>query len=48
MIIERSLKMTYMGSKSRITKDIVPIIQGFIDNSGYDIYYEPHVGGERD
>ena len=36
--------MKYMGSKSRITKYIVPIIQYFIDESGYTTYYEPFVG----
>ena len=36
--------MKYMGSKSRITKYIVPIIQSFIDESGYTTYYEPFVG----
>ena len=34
-----------MGSKSRIAKYIVPIIQSFIDKSGYTTYYEPFVGG---
>lgn len=37
--------MKYMGSKSRITKDIVPIIQRYIDKSGTDVYIEPFVGG---
>lgn len=37
--------MKYMGSKSRIAKDIVPIIQSYIDNSETDKYYEPFVGG---
>ena len=37
--------MKYMGSKSRIAKYIVPIIQSFIDKSGYTTYYEPFVGG---
>lgn len=37
--------MKYMGSKSRIAKYIVPIIQQQIDNSGYEIYIEPFGGG---
>lgn len=38
--------MKYMGSKSRIAKDIVPIIQSYIDNSGsVETYWEPFVGG---
>ena len=36
--------MKYMGSKSRITKYIIPIIQSEIDKSGYD-YWEPFCGG---
>lgn len=34
-----------MGSKSRIAKDIVPIIQKYIDDNETDRYYEPFVGG---
>lgn len=34
-----------MGSKNRIAKHIVPIIQNFIDNSDCDYYVEPFVGG---
>lgn len=34
-----------MGSKSRIAKDIVPIIQNHIDVSGLDTYIEPFCGG---
>ena len=37
--------MKYMGSKSRIAKDIVPIIQKFIDDNDSNIYIEPFVGG---
>lgn len=37
--------MKYMGSKSRIAKDIVPIIQKCIDDNGIDVYVEPFVGG---
>lgn len=44
----RSVKgvfMKYMGSKSRIAKDIVPIIQKYIDSNETDKYFEPFVGG---
>lgn len=34
-----------MGSKSRIAKYIVPIIQDYIDRSGFDAYVEPFCGG---
>lgn len=34
-----------MGSKSRIAKDIVPIIQYYIRESGFDTYIEPFCGG---
>lgn len=34
-----------MGSKSRIAKYIVPIIQGYIDNNNITKYVEPFVGG---
>ena len=34
-----------MGSKSRIAKHIVPIIQGYIDNNDINYYVEPFVGG---
>lgn len=37
--------MKYMGSKSRIAKFIVPIIQCYIDSNDTDNYYEPFVGG---
>lgn len=37
--------MKYMGSKSRIAKYIVPIIQRYIDENNIKIYYEPFVGG---
>lgn len=36
--------MVYMGSKRRVAKYIVPIIQEYID-CGYDTYIEPMVGG---
>lgn len=34
-----------MGSKSRIAKYIVPIIQDYIDEGNIDTYIEPFVGG---
>lgn len=37
--------MKYMGSKSRIAKYIVPIIQKCIDSSETGFYYEPFCGG---
>lgn len=38
--------MKYMGSKSRISKYIVPIIQKYIDENAIKTYIEPFVGGE--
>lgn len=37
--------MKYMGSKSRIAKYIVPIIQRYIDENNITKYWEPFVGG---
>lgn len=37
--------MKYMGSKSRITKYIVPIIQKYIDENEPLLYVEPFCGG---
>jgi len=37
--------MKYVGSKARIAKDIVPIIQKCIDDNGIELYVEPFVGG---
>lgn len=37
--------MKYMGSKSKIAKYIVPIIQGYIDSTKSNVYVEPFVGG---
>lgn len=37
--------MKYMGSKSKVAKFIVPIIQSYIDDSEKKIYIEPFVGG---
>ena len=36
--------MKYMGSKNRLAKDLVPIIQSYIDDSTVG-YLEPFVGG---
>lgn len=36
--------MKYMGSKNRISKDIVPIIQSYIDKNNAK-YFEPFCGG---
>lgn len=36
-----------MGSKSRIAKDIVPIIQKCIDDNGINTYVENFVGGSN-
>ena len=37
--------MKYMGSKSRIAKHIVPILQKYIDDNKCTCYLEPFVGG---
>lgn len=37
--------MKYVGSKNRISKYLVPILQGYIDENNVKIYYEPFVGG---
>jgi site-specific DNA-adenine methylase len=37
--------MRYMGSKNKISKYIIPIIQEIIDNNKYENYIEPFVGG---
>ena len=37
--------MKYMGSKARIAKHIVPIIQKYIDDNNITTYIEPFVGG---
>lgn len=37
--------MVYMGSKSRIAKYIVPILQNIISENNIQYYYEPFVGG---
>lgn len=37
--------MVYQGSKSRISKYIVPILQKYIDDNNIETYIEPFVGG---
>ena len=37
--------MKYVGSKNRLSKDLVPIIQSYIDNNNIKNYLEPFVGG---
>jgi DNA adenine methylase len=37
--------MKYFGSKSRIAKQIIPIIQEYIDKGNFDTYIEPFCGG---
>ena len=37
--------MKYVGSKNRLSKDLVPIIQGLIDENNITHYWEPFCGG---
>ena len=37
--------MVYLGSKSKIAKDIVPLLQNIIDKNNIKTYIEPFVGG---
>lgn len=37
--------MKYMGSKNRLSKELVPIIQSYIDDNNIENYLEPFVGG---
>ena len=37
--------MKYMGSKSKIAADIVPILKGYMQKYRCDLYVEPFVGG---
>lgn len=37
--------MVYQGSKNRLAKELVPIIQKYIDDNNIKIYIEPFVGG---
>lgn len=39
------INIKYMGSKSRISKDIVSIIQKYIDDNEITSYIEPFCGG---
>ena len=39
------ISIKYVGSKSRIAKHIVPIIQSYIDQTNASFYLEPFVGG---
>lgn len=43
---KRIIPMKYFGSKSRIVKHIVPILQKEIDDNNIVNYYEPFVGGK--
>lgn len=38
--------MVYQGSKNRLAKDLVPIIQSYVDNPNCVGYLEPFVGGK--
>lgn len=37
--------MVYQGSKNRLARYIVPILQKYIDDNNIEWYYEPFVGG---
>lgn len=37
--------MQYLGSKARLSKELVPIIQKYIDYNNIETYVEPFVGG---
>lgn len=37
--------MKYIGAKTKIAKDIVPIIQSYVDSPTKSVYVEPFVGG---
>lgn len=37
--------MKYVGSKNRFSKELVPIIQSYIDDNNIENYIEPFVGG---
>jgi len=37
--------MKYVGSKNKLRKELIPIIQSFIDTNNINIYIEPFVGG---
>ena len=38
-------RIKYVGSKSRVAKHIVPIIQSYIDKTDANFYLEPFIGG---
>ena len=45
--MKRRREMNYMGSKNRLSKELVPIIQSYIDNMpNCNGYLEPFVGGQ--
>ncbi len=37
--------MKYIGSKNRISKHLIPILQNYINENNIETYYEPFVGG---
>lgn len=37
--------MRYLGSKARLSKELAPIIQSYIDKNNVKGYFEPFVGG---
>ena len=39
-------KIKYLGSKNRLSKDLAPIIQSYIDNNNITKYYEPFCLGK--
>jgi DNA adenine methylase len=39
------IKIRYVGSKNKISKEIAPIIQKYIDDNNIKTYFEPFVGG---
>ena len=39
--------MVYLGSKNKLAKYIVPIIQKYIDDTNCKDYFEPFVGGAK-
>lgn len=38
--------MRYVGSKNKLSKEIIPIIQKYIDQVSAESYLEPFVGGQ--
>lgn len=37
--------MVYQGSKNKLSKYIIPILQNYINENGIEMYVEPFVGG---